>query len=226
MPPLSESRAGQPVAARHESSPVASVNAKQNVDDLRTTVQEALTNFVTDTMYDKPQNVLQYMVQWAEKHLEAKKKQRASLSPTPPPRSTGVARNASRGASKEAAYPAANPQTKHARAADKIADQIMLLARSRQQHFHDKADGCRDHYLMSLEDSDGDIFHANALQKKMMASRKAEMDAKADTAAVADRLQEIEESAGTAEEKAQRRTEMLLTYQRLWKDELPTKRVK
>lgn len=222
MPPLTQSQSTLP-SSRHASTSVAHKGASHDTDELRAAVQEALTNFVTDTMYDKPEHIYEYMAEWARKQqLAAKEKQRSSLSPTPPPRSTAVAaRPAARALSTEPARRAATPESVHADTLDDAADQILTLAQHRQQHFHDKAEGCKDHYLMAMEDSDGDIFHINALQKKMTAARKAELDAKHDTAAVTAKLQEIDESEASEEAKAQKKKDLLHTYEHLWENDVP-----
>lgn len=227
MPPLSETRPAQSSPTRHTSSGAAAANASHDEDDREAAMREALTNFVTDTMYDKPENLLQYMAEWAQKQQSARAKQQRTLSPTPPPpRVSATSRHAARGASTEPEHVVKAPEAEHQKPANNTASQIMTLAQQRQRHFRDKAQGSRDHYLMSLEDSDGDIFHVNGLQKKMMASRKDEMDAKADTAAVASRLEEIAQSEDSEDAKAQRLLEMLHTYQRLWKNDLPAKHKK
>jgi hypothetical protein len=219
---LSAQRVSLTHTSHHTGSSTASKNHAHDAEELRTAVQEALTNFVTDTMYDKPANIYQYMAEWARKQeQEAKAKQRTSLSPTPPPRSLVMVRHAARGVPNEPVHRAETPKAEHPDSLDDTADRIMSLAQHRQQHFHDKAEGSRDHYLMALEDSDGDVFYVNALHKKMAASRKAELDAKADTAAAKEKLKEIEESEDSAAVKAQRKKELLHAYELMWESDLP-----
>ncbi|KPA74212.1 hypothetical protein ABB37_09465 [Leptomonas pyrrhocoris] len=218
----SKPQASQPSAFRHASSSTAQKHDAHNEDELRATLQEVLTDFVTDTMCDRPEDILQYMVEWVRKQQAEKKKESTSLSPLPPPRVSNSTRPAPRGASIESVHHLASPETtEHVEVIDNAADQIMSLAQHRQQHLCNKAEGCKDHYLMALEDSDGDIFHINALRKTMDASRKAVLDAQADTAAVAAELRKIEENEDSEEAKAQKRTELLHAYEHQWEKELP-----
>lgn len=221
MPPLCEPHVAQLSMSHQASSTSAHKDDFRDTEELRAAVREALTNFVTDTMYDKPDDVLQYMAQWARKQREEKGKQCGGAVGNSAPRTSAASRSASHSVSSEPARCTQTPENDHAEELDDTANQIMSLAKRREQHLHDKAEGCQDHYLMALEDSDGDIFHINQLQKKMAASRKAELDAKADTAAASAKLKEIAENDEPEAAKAKKRAELLDAYKRMWENDLP-----
>ncbi|KPI88621.1 hypothetical protein ABL78_2289 [Leptomonas seymouri] len=218
---LSKLPAPQPSTSRHQSISLMHRNSVRGVDVYRAIVQAVLTDFVTDTMYDKPEDVLRYMVEWARMQQEVRNRHRASIPPTPPPRLPSMTPLAPRPASAEQAPCIEPPEVDYLDILDATADKIMALAQRRQEYLHSKAEGCRDHYLMSLEDSDDDILHINALQKKMAAARKNALDARVDVEVVEAKMTEIGESADTGEAKVQKLADLLQMYEHQWVDDLP-----
>ncbi|AYU79777.1 hypothetical protein, unknown function [Leishmania donovani] len=195
---------------------VSSPEAHSHPSDARNVLQEALTNFVTDSMYDRPQDILEYMVTWARKQLLQKqgrgeavtapdtKVPRLSITPTA---ITAVMQAAVFSQTADEADPAAGAEA---------ANRLRRLAENRQKRYRDIAQGCLDNYLISLEDSDGDLFHIDALRRKMEGTRQQAMSARGDTAAIAAQLKAIEESEGAATQKAREQAALLHEYEQRW----------
>ncbi|KAK7194368.1 hypothetical protein NESM_000352700 [Novymonas esmeraldas] len=219
MPPSVEARAASIGSApMFAATPVVAPRASSTHDAL----QEILTNFVTDTMYDRPEDILQYMGAWARKRLleeegsavaaaRARKESRLSITPA-----TGAA------VSQAAVFAETTADADPVVDAE-AANRLLRLAAHRQQQYRDVALGCRDHYLISLEDSDGDMFHLNALQRRMADTRQQEVSARADTAAVVAQLKAIEEGGGTSQDKASQQAALLAEYEQRWASEQPKK---
>ncbi|CAG9576502.1 hypothetical protein LMJF_26_1780 [Leishmania major strain Friedlin] len=198
---------------------VSSPEAHSHPSDTRDALQEALTNFVTDSMYDRPQDILEYMVTWARKQLLQKqgrgeavtaqdaKVPRLSISPT------GITSVIQAPVFMETAAEADPAPEAEA------ANRLRHLAENRQKRYRDIAQGCLDNYLISLEDSDGDLFHIDALRRKMEGTRQQAMQARGDTAAIAAQLKAIEEGEGTATQRAREQAALLHEYEQRWAHE-------
>ncbi|KAG5476761.1 hypothetical protein CUR178_03935 [Leishmania enriettii] len=201
------------------STEPASAAGDLHSSDAFDTLQELLTNFVTDSMYERPSDILEYMVSWARRHLlqqqegreaattAARKVSRLSISP------------ANGAASIQAAVFSEAVEKTDSGVEAEAASRLRHLAEYRQKHYRDIAQGCRDHYLISLEDSDGDLSYIHALQRKMADSRQQEMNSRADTVTVAAQLQAIEEGDKTATEKAREQAALLHEYEQRWAHE-------
>lgn len=228
MPPFTESRTAS--MSQGASSP----SAQARPASFQAVLEDVLTTFVTDSMYDKPEDVLLYMQTWALQHPRGKANPGASSEAVAAAAAAAQDRKVSRLSitpSPAAAVAQVTNFTETAEAADPEVDaeaaaRLLRLAAQRQQYLRDVAEGCRDHYLMSLDDSDGDMFHLSALQKKMNDARQREANARADNAAVAAQLKAIEESDAPAEQKAQEKATLLREFQERWAADLPPKHAK
>ncbi|KAG5476479.1 hypothetical protein LSCM1_04186 [Leishmania martiniquensis] len=205
------------------STPVeaASAAVPLHSSDALDALQELLTNFVMDSMYDRPNDILEYMVLWARRQLlqeqegsetvtvAARKASCLSITPT-----NGAA-------SIQAAVFSETPDGEEpgVDVEAEAASRLRHFAEYRRKHYRDIAQGHRDRYLISLEDSDGDFSHVNMLRCKMADARQQEMNARADADTIAVQLQAIEEGAGAATEKTREQAALLHEYEQRWAHE-------
>ncbi|KAG5501940.1 hypothetical protein JKF63_04210 [Porcisia hertigi] len=204
------------VLTPHVASPPAAGSQERDPGD---GLKEVLTKFVTDSMSDRPHDILEYMVSWGRERLHkipdevkggtatAQSASRLSINPTPCTLITqpAVFSDTSDGADPEAGAEAAN--------------RLRHLAEKRAKRYHDIAQGTLDRYLVSLEDSDCDLVYIDSLRRKIADTRLQDMNARADSGAVAAQLEAVEKSEGTATEKARRLAALLREYEQRWEHE-------
>ncbi|GET89542.1 hypothetical protein, unknown function [Leishmania tarentolae] len=197
----------------------SSPDAPSHLPDVPDALQEVLTNFVRDSMYDRPHDIVEYMKTWAHKQLLQKQDGGGALA-SPDRRTSRLSITpTSVSAMMQAAVFSETADEAGGSAGEEAADRLRHLTENRQKLYRDIAQGCLDNYLLSLEDSDGDIFYVDALRHKMESARLQEVSARGDTAAIEAHLKEIQKSERTATQKAREQAMLLYEYEQRWAHE-------
>lgn len=191
MPPF-----GAEVGSNDDTSANRASQNRGNASKGKAVLHDILTAFVSDAMRDRPQDVLTYMAEWAAS--------RQSSGASSPKQISGARSDVLElEPSPHKIFP---------------GETLINLARSRQQYFKDSADGVKDHYLISLEESDYDIFQLNNLQKKLYAAREEAATAEAEVKEIVAQLKKIDEAKGSNVSVIKDQENLLCEYQERWKD--------
>lgn len=105
--------------------------------------RQILTYFTRDLLLEKPTNVLAYMEQWAGSHIK---------------RSTDGLTVAESGTL--------------VRLRSEM-ESLQATMQKRVRYYRDIVDGCQYHLMMTLEDSEGDIFQIQALDGRLRKAKEA-----------------------------------------------------
>ncbi|CAJ1026496.1 hypothetical protein Q4I30_004238 [Leishmania utingensis] len=194
--------------------------AQSRSSDTRDVLQEALTNFVTDSMYDRPQIILEYMASWARKQLLQQEGMGAAVAVTRKVSRLSITPTTGDAVTQAVAFCETSNEADPVEEAE-AANRLRKLAEHRQKQYGDIAQGCLDQYLISLEDSDGDVFYISQLRRKMDESRLQARSARTDTAVVAAQLKAIEEGEGSMTDKVREQAALLYEYEQRWAHEKP-----
>lgn len=154
-------------------------------------LRRVLIHFTNDVLLEKPDDVLEYMREWAKSHTKRSPDGVSSIEV-----SGSLVR------------------------LNNEIESLQTLMNKRLKYYRDICDGCRYHYLMALEDSDEDIFHLRQLDHQIAKTKEACQEAQRQHEEVSFQMEHYLTTLETDQEKSHRIHQIYRHYYPMWSKDI------
>lgn len=162
-------------------------------------LRRILTQFTNDALLEKPEDILAYMEEWAASHIKRSPDGITAIE------TGGLVRLGNE------------------------VEALHALMHKRAGYYQDIADGCQYHYMMALEDSEGDIFQLQHLDQRVLRAKQAGRDAQEEQTNVDHQLEYYMTTLESEEEKSNKVHQIYRRYYPAWSQDIlisPRSRIK
>lgn len=162
-------------------------------------LRNILTQFTNDALIEKPEDILEYMVDWAASHIKRSADGLTTIE------TGGLVRLSNE------------------------VEELHALMHRRVGYYKDILDGCRYHYLLALEDSEGDIFQLQSLDRRVQHLKEATALAQQQQEEVEHQIEYYLSNLETEDEKSARVHQLYRRFKPVWARDMlisPRSRIK
>eukprot|EP00796_Vickermania_ingenoplastis_P003926 gene3926-2794_t len=153
-------------------------------------LRRILTQFTNDALIEKPEDILEYMAVWAASHIKRSDDGVTAVE------TGGLVRLSTE------------------------MEQLQALMHKRINYYMDITDGCRYHYLLALEDSEGDIFQLQSLDRRVQQAKEATAVAQREQEEVNDQMEYYLTHLPTDDEKSAKIHQLFRRYKPVWSQDI------
>lgn len=154
-------------------------------------LRRVLIRFTSDVLLEKPNDVYEYMKDWAASHMKRSPDGVSSIE---------VAGSLVR--------------------LNNEIERLQTLMNKRLKYYRDICDGCQYHYLMALEDSEEDMFHLRHLDHQIHKTKEAIQEAQRQHDEVSFQIEHYLTTLETDQEKSHRIHQIYRRYYPTWKKDI------
>lgn len=153
-------------------------------------LRSILTRFTSDALVEKPEDILEYMMDWAQSHMKRSEDGATTVE------TGGLVR------------------------LTREMESMQALMNKRLRYYSNIADGCEYHYMMALEDSTDDIFQLQRLHHRVVQMKKTTQQVQKEQEEVQERLEYNLTHLETEDERSAKVHQIYLHVTKEWTDDM------